>query len=123
MIERLALLSHAFLRTKEMSFRYMRIIVFFDLPVETSDDRRAYRYFRKFLIKNGFLMMQESVYSKLVLNTTVASTVMGIVRKNCPADGLVQMLMVTEKQYNSIEMIIGEKRSDVIDSTNKLVIL
>ena len=45
-----------------MSYRYMRVIVFFDLPVDTLEHKRAYRKFRKFLIEKGFLMMQESVY-------------------------------------------------------------
>ena len=60
----------------------MRVVVFFDLPVLTSENRREYRRFRKYLIKNGFIMMQESVYSKLALNTTVASSVMDNIRKN-----------------------------------------
>ena len=46
----------------------MRVLVLFDLPVETAADRRAYTQFRKFLIRNGFIMMQESVYSKIVQN-------------------------------------------------------
>lgn len=45
----------------------MRILVFFDLPVTTGEERRAYTKFRKFLIKDGFLMLQESVYCKLAL--------------------------------------------------------
>ena len=51
----------------------MRVIVFFDLPTQTLEDKREYRKFRKFLIKKGFLMMQESVYCRLVLNQTVAN--------------------------------------------------
>ena len=43
----------------------MRIIVFFDLPVITAKSRRDYYNFRKYLIKSGFVMMQESVYCKL----------------------------------------------------------
>ena len=106
-----------------MSFRYMRVMVFFDLPTETPEDRKKYRKFRKMLLKNGFLMMQKSVYSKLVLNATVANTVMSTVKSNCPHLGLVQMLTVTEKQYNNIEIIIGDNSSEVINSTDKLVIL
>ena len=51
----------------------MRVIVFFDLPVDTLEHKRAYRKFRKFLIEKGFLMMQESVYCKLALNGTVVA--------------------------------------------------
>ena len=53
-----------------MSYRFMRVLVLFDLPVLTGDQRREYARFRKFLLKSGFLMLQESVYCKLALNTT-----------------------------------------------------
>ena len=44
--------------------RYMRLIVFFDLPVATAKQRKDYRLFRKYLTKDGYLMLQESVYAK-----------------------------------------------------------
>ena len=43
----------------------MRMIVFFDLPTESEADRREYRKFRRMLVKNGFIMMQESVYCRI----------------------------------------------------------
>ena len=52
----------------------MRVLVFFDLPVITAENRRAYVKFRKFLLKNGFLMLQESVYCKLALNGTAVNS-------------------------------------------------
>ena len=51
-----------------MSYRFMRLLVFFDLPTITAQDKREYRAFRKLLIKNGFFMMQESVYCRMILN-------------------------------------------------------
>lgn len=77
----------------------MRMIVFFDLPVLTSKQRRDYRDFRKFLLKSGFLMLQESVYCKLVQNPVVADVLQTNIRNNKPEEGLVQVLRVTEKQY------------------------
>ena len=56
-----------------MSYRFMRVLVLFDLPVLTGDQRREYARFRKFLLKSGFLMLQESVYCKLALNTTAVN--------------------------------------------------
>ncbi len=79
-----------------MSFRYMRVIVFFDLPVTTSSDRKHYREFRRFLIKSGFLMLQESVYCKLAPNSTTADSIVDNVRANKPSDGTVQILKITE---------------------------
>lgn len=101
----------------------MRILVMFDLPTLTVNDKREYVRFRKYLIKNGFLMLQESVYCKLALNTTVADAIVNNVRNNKPADGLVQMLTVTEKQFSKMEIVIGERKSKVLDTDERLVIL
>ncbi len=106
-----------------MSYRYMRLIVFFDLPTTSSESLREYRKFRKFLIKNGFFMMQESVYTKLALNNTVMEAVVANVRKNCPKEGIVQMIGVTEKQFAKMEFVVGEKSSEIIDSDERLIIL
>lgn len=101
----------------------MRVLVFFDLPVVTSENRRAYSKFRKFLLKNGFIMLQESVYCKLALNGTVVNAIIDNVHRNKPQEGLVQLLTVTEKQYSKMDIIIGEMKSEVLDSDERLVIL
>lgn len=101
----------------------MRVIVFFDLPVLTEKNRKEYRDFRKFLIKSGFLMIQESVYCKLAQNPTVADSIQENVRKNKPSAGVVQLLRVTEKQYAKMDFIVGENNNKVIDTDERLVIL
>lgn len=106
-----------------MSYRFMRIIVFFDLPTETAADRREYRTFRNLLIKNGFVMMQESVYCRMVLNGSVQKSVFDVIRKNKPKKGIVQILTVTEKQFASMAYITGASKTDVIDTDERLVIL
>lgn len=106
-----------------MSYRFMRMFIFFDLPVITTENRRNYARFRKFLIKNGFIMMQESVYCKMVINQTASNTVMSNIKSNKPPDGLVQMLNVTEKQFEKMEFITGSFKSDIVDSDERLVIL
>ena len=106
-----------------MTYRYMRVIVLFDLPVTTSEDMRQYTKFRKYLLKSGFIMMQESVYSKLALNATVAEAIVGNLRKNKPETGLVQALTMTEKQFQKIEFIVGDSKSNVLDSDERLIVL
>lgn len=101
----------------------MRVIVFFDLPTETSADRRNYRQFRKFLIKNGFMMLQESVYAKLALNSTQVSQIMNDVKQAKPENGSIMVLSVTEKQFAKMEMICGKSNSDVVDSDERLLII
>lgn len=101
----------------------MRVIVLFDLPVLTTSERREYARFRKYLIKNGFLMMQESVYSKLAQNQTAADIIVDNLKKNKPEKGLVQVMKITEKQYSKIECIVGESNNEVIDSDERIIIL
>ena len=101
----------------------MRILLFFDLPTETANDRRAYRQFRKMLLKEGFLMMQESVYSKLILNQQSANLVIAKLRKAKPAKGLVQLLTITEKQYSSIIDLVGIVNHIEVNSLDKVIVL
>ena len=101
-----------------MSYRFMRVIVFFDLPTLTTSQRRTYRNFRKFLITSGFYMMQESVYCRMVHNQSVAA-----IRKNRPAEGLVQVLSVTEKQFQRMEFVTGENKNNILDTDERLTIL
>ena len=106
-----------------MNYRFMRMIVFFDLPTETEAERREYRKFRKVLIKNGFIMMQESVYCRMVLNATVRDSVAETIKNGKPPDGIVQLLTVTEKQFSGMTYITGQYKTDVVDSDERLVFL
>lgn len=103
--------------------RFMRILVFFDLPTLTNEDRRNYRTFRKVLIRNGFIMLQESVYCKLMTSPSVENSVKNMIQKNKPPKGIVQTLLVTEKQFSKMDYIVGEYESDIIDSEERLIIL
>jgi len=106
-----------------MSYRFMRMMIFFDLPTITQQDRREYRKFRKFLISEGFIMVQESVYCKMLLNSTAINTMKKRVQKSKPKAGLVQSLVITEKQYSSMDYIVGEGSSKIRDDDKRLVIL
>lgn len=101
----------------------MRTMVFFDLPNIYAKDKRNYVLFRRFLLNEGFIMMQESVYSKMILNSQQSSLLIDRIRKKSPKKGLIQVLTITEKQYSQIEYIIGHKDSKIIDSEDRLVVL
>lgn len=101
----------------------MRMIIFFDLPTITTKDLKEYRNFRNFLIKNGFIMMQESVYSRLILNNNSAKLLKNQVYKNLPSAGLIQMLQVTEKQFVNIEYMRGKSQNKILDSNERITIL
>lgn len=106
-----------------MSYRFMRVLIFFDLPTETREDRRDYTRFRKFLIKSGYMMIQESVYSKLSLNSGQTEQIIEEVKKHRPQKGSVQILSITEKQYSKMEILSGNVDTDVLNSDERLVII
>jgi CRISPR-associated protein Cas2 len=101
----------------------MRQLLFFDLPVDTSEERRAYRKFHQFLISEGFLMLQFSVYSKLTLNNTQATSVKSRVMKNKPKSGNIVILKVTEKQFASMDYILGDSIQSVANSDARVIFL
>ena len=68
-------------------------------------------------------MMQESVYCKLAQNSTMAESIIENIKKNKPADGLVQVLKITEKQFGKMEFIVGTKKSEILDSDERVVII
>lgn len=101
----------------------MRMLVMFDLPVETGEDKKNYRQFRKGLLKNGFFMLQESVYCRLLLTPTAELSARNAIRALRPPKGLVQILSVTERQFSKMDILVGEKKTEVIDSDERVLIL
>lgn len=104
-------------------FRFMRMLVFFDLPTLTTEDKRQYRQFRKLLIKNGFIMLQESVYCKMMTSPAMENSIKLLIHKNKPSQGIIQTLVVTEKQFVKMDYVVGEYTGDVIDTEERLVVL
>lgn len=92
-----------------MSERWMRLLVFFDLPVTTKSDRKQYTAFRKFLIKDGYDMLQYSVYSRITQNHDDSKKHIARLQKHQPPKGAVRVMLVTEKQYNSMLILVGTR--------------
>lgn len=87
----------------------MRLILFFDLPMVTKSDVRVYNSFRKYLIKNGYLMMQFSIYSKIFNNREAVVNHITLLKRQVPSRGQIRIMTVTEKQYAKIDTIVGGK--------------
>lgn len=100
-----------------MRNRAMRLLVFFDLPTGTKAERRYYSVFRKYLINHGFSMLQFSVYERITRNHDDCEKYISMIENNRPPYGDVRCLSVTEKQYESIRLIIGsnEGKNDYSD--------
>lgn len=85
----------------------MRMMVFFDLPVVTKAERRAYTQFRRFLLNDGYDMIQFSVYGRILNGNDAEEKHMKRLLANLPSEGSIRVLTVTEKQYASMKMLVG----------------
>lgn len=100
-----------------MNNSYMRLIVLFDLPMNSKSEVRVYNTFRKWMIENGYIMMQFSVYSKIFSNRDSCTKHIAQLRKSVPSRGQIRIMMVTEKQYSSIEIIVGGLSNQEINTS------
>ena len=101
----------------------MRLMVMFDLPVETSKQRREYRKFHKRLIQEGFLIIQYSVYARVCVSRQSANFMEQRIKGFLPDEGLVQTFMMTEKQYNDMHFLRGKNVHYVRNTSKRTIVL
>lgn len=94
----------------------------FDLPVVTEKQRKTATRFRNFLLDDGFIMMQYSVYSRICKNSDDLNKHINRLKINTPKNGNVRLLQVTENQYNNIIMFSGKKEVEEDISIQSLLI-
>ncbi len=88
----------------------MWVIVLFDLPTDDKYMRKDYTHFRKFLLEDGFRMMQYSVYMRHSSSEENAQVHARRVKLHLPPDGEVRIIKITDKQFGRIEVFYGKKR-------------
>jgi CRISPR-associated protein Cas2 len=91
-------------------YRFMWVVVLFDLPVDTKKARRDYSRFRKRLLKDGFAMMQYSVYIRHCASKENAEVHTARVSFWVPDDGEVRVLIITDKQFERMQVFWGKRR-------------
>lgn len=101
--------------------RYMRIIVFFDLPVARRQDRKAYAKFRKFLLNDGYVMLQYSIYSRICNGQDGVAKHMRRLNENLPrVNGAIRALKITEKQFENMDILLGTVTPEEELGANKI---
>ncbi len=84
------------------------MLVFFDLPVTTKAERREATRFRNFLLHDGYHMIQYSVYARICNGTDAVEKHKARLKRCLPDNGSVRLLVITEKQYESVEILVGK---------------
>jgi len=89
---------------------FMRMIVLFDLPVTTKAKMRAANQFRQFLLKDGYQMLQLSIYTRIIKGRDALEKHHKRLVAHLPEEGSIRCLSITEKQFASMEILVGEKK-------------
>lgn len=98
----------------------MRILVFFDLPVTSIRERKAYSRFRKFLLKDGYTMLQFSVYTRICNGEYGVQKHMKRLQEHLPSvSGAIRSMKITEKQFENMDILLGEDTPEERLGANK----
>lgn len=81
--------------------------MFFDLPVKSKNERREATRFRNFLLNDGYHMLQYSVYARVCNGLDAVEKHRSRLKDHLPDNGSVRMLVITEKQFESIDILVG----------------
>ncbi len=85
------------------------VLVFFDLPVGTSEERRDATHFRKDLLKDGYLMVQFSVYARPCGSADRVETQVRRLKSKIPPKGEVRSLMISDAQWGRMIIMRSNK--------------
>mgnify|MGYP001091995202 FL=1 len=102
------------------AYRIMWVFVFFDLPTETKKDRRNASMFRKHLLKDGFTMMQFSVYTRHCASRENAEVHIKRAKMGLPPKGEVIIFSLTDKQFGMMEFFRGKAEKEKPDTPQQL---
>ena len=102
------------------AYRIMWLLVFFDLPTETKKDRRAYARFRNDLKKDGFNMLQFSVYIRHCASGESADVHENRVQRFMPEKGHVSIIRITDRQYGDIINFWGKETEPLPSAPGQL---
>jgi CRISPR-associated protein Cas2 len=97
-------------------------MVMFDLPVVTKDEKSEYTRFRKYLLREGFLQLQFSVYAKFFSSRENAKKYFNYIKAAVPPGGRVRLIMITDKQFGDMVSIYGKKIEEVEKMPEQLLL-
>lgn len=102
--------------------RYMWLMVFFDLPVKTKQQRKLASRFRKDLLKDGYMMLQLSVYARLCRGEDRVDKHLQRLKLSTPSKGHVRVMKVTDRQYGRMLLLSGKRTENEKKRTHQLVL-
>lgn len=102
------------------AYRIMWVLVFFDLPTETREERKISAKFRKEIMADGFTMFQFSIYLRHCPSRENAEVHVKRVKKILPEKGHIGIICITDKQFADMEIFFGKKEAPSAPPTQQL---
>ena len=100
----------------------MWLMVMFDLPTVTKEEKREYSRFRKYLLGEGFMQLQFSVYAKYCSSRENSQKYYRYIKDIVPPGGYVRLLMVTDKQFGDMVSLYGKNAEDIEKKPDQLLL-
>ena len=98
------------------------LLIVYDLPVETSDERRNAQRFRKNLISQGFISLQKSVYVKLIHNDSMAESEILQIKEISPKEGTINVIPMSLNVFRAMQTLCGEPFNQSLFSDDIVVL-
>ena len=102
--------------------RFMWLFVFFDLPVKEKPERHRAAKFRNFLLKDGYMMIQLSVYARICNGQDRVDKHVQRLNANLPEKGSVRVIQITDKQYERMKTLVGNRTKNEKTKAEQLVL-
>jgi CRISPR-associated protein Cas2 len=100
----------------------MWTIAMFDLPMDKPELRHEYTKFRRSLLKQGFTMLQFSVYAHFAASEESDETLRKKVHAALPPHGQVRLISITDRQFEKMEVYVGKKRRRAEDPPQQMTL-
>jgi CRISPR-associated protein Cas2 len=103
-------------------YELMWMMVLFDLPVVEKKERKEAADFRNFLLNNGFSMVQYSIYMKVLSGLDACPKYYSLIEKNLPKNGKIDIITITDRQYENIKSYNGRAKNPTKKSPQQLLL-
>ncbi len=100
----------------------MWLFVFFDLPVTSKEERYTATRFRNFLLKDGYMMIQFSVYARVCNGQERVDKHILRLHNSIPSKGSVRAIQITDKQYERMKILVGKQKIHEKTKTEQLLL-
>lgn len=101
----------------------MRVLVMFDMPTKSKKDRKESAKFRQRLLKEGYFMMQFSVYVRICKGIKSADSYFNRIKSFLPEKGHIRAIILTEKQFDNMQVFLGEKsQTEIMQAPKQLTL-